>query len=205
MSPLKPFDRILEVIANTEHYAIGDFLVDFFRVTGRSERHGKMLAAFLRGTTTYGVGEVLEHLDTVAGRFENPGESVYSLTTPYPSLKSGHAALTSYAVQKVRHQLSVEQHKAVGVDNGLHVFGPHKKTDPLNLRISWDTYGATTFKDVEDLLRKHQPLTFDLIQNLVIPERHEPGKVYRYRPPNFVCEKQTSCIPSPTHDRLRHR
>jgi len=61
-----------------------------------------MLGAFLRGNTMYGVGEVLEQLDVVAGQFENPREHLYMLTTPYKSLKSGHTALTSYAAQKIR-------------------------------------------------------------------------------------------------------
>jgi len=48
------------MISRSYHYAIGDFLVDLFRATGRLERHGKMLASFLRGKTTCGVGEVLK-------------------------------------------------------------------------------------------------------------------------------------------------
>ena len=77
----------------------------------------------------------------------------------------------------------------MGTDGGLHVFGPRKKTEPVNLRLSWDTHGATTFEDVQAMLMKHQPLTFDYIQRLVIPERHDPMKGYRYRPPGFVCNK----------------
>jgi hypothetical protein len=146
-------------------YAVGDFLMDLFCVTGRSERHGKMLSAFLRGTTVYGVGEVLHQLDAVAGQFENSQEPLYALAPPYKSMRSGRATLTSYAAQKVRHQLSVEQQAAVDPNGGLHVFSPHKKTEPINLRLSWDTYGATTFEDVQAVLRRHQPLTFTLGTN----------------------------------------
>ena len=185
----EPFDQLLEVLATSKGYAIGDFLMDFFRVTGRSERHGKMLSAFLRGTTVYGVGEVLERLDTVAGQFKDPSEPPYELTTSYLSLKSGHAALTSYAAQKVRDKLLAEQLAAVQSDSGLHVFAPRKKTEPIKLRLSWNTYGAITFKEVQAVLIKHQPLTFNLIQRLAIPERHDPEKNYRYRPPDFVCQE----------------
>jgi len=189
MSHSEPFDQILEVLATVTHYAIGDFFMDFFRTAARSERHGKMLGAFLQGTTAYGVGEVLEQLDAVARRFKNPSEPLYTLTIPYRSLKSGHAALTSYAAQNVRHQLLVEQCAAVDPESGLHVFAPRKKAEPLKLCLSWDTYGATTFDDIQTLLKKHQPLTFNLIECLAIPERHDSEKGYRYRPPSFVCDK----------------
>ena len=192
MSHSEPFDQILEVLATATHYAIGDFLMDLFRATGRSERHGKMLGAFLRGTTSYGVGEVLERLDAVVGRFTNAAESPYSLTASYQSLKSGHAALTSYVAQKARDRLLVEQRAAVSPEGGLHVFAPRKKQEPLKLRLSWDTYGATTFEDTQAILRKHQPLTFNLVERLVIPERHDPEKVYRYRPPGFVRMKNSA-------------
>ena len=191
-----PFDQILEVLATAPHYAIGDFLMDFFRVTGRSERHGKMLGTLLRGSAMYGVGEILERLDVVAGQFKNPLEHLWTLATPYRSQKSGHAALTSYAAQKVRDRLSVEQRAAVDPDGGLHVFGPHKKTELINLRLSWDTYGATTFNDVQATLMKHQPLTFEYIRCLAIPERHNPAKGYRYRPPNFVRDKSIPYVSS---------
>ena len=184
---LDPLEQILEIVATTNHYAIGDFLVDLFRATGRSERHGKVLAPFLRGETTYGVGEVLKELDTVARQFVNHQEPQYTLEPSYESLKSGRAALTSFAAQKVRDRLLVEQAAAVDPNGGLHVFAPHKKTEPIKLRLSWDTYGTTTFDDIQAILTKHQPLTFDLIQLLALPENHDPEKEYRYQPPNYVC------------------
>ena len=185
----EPFDRILQVLAAADHYAIGDFLVDLFRVAGRSERHGKMLGAFLRGNTMYGVGEVLERLDVVAGQVETPREYLYMITTPYKSLKSSHAALTSYAAQKFRDRLSAEQYAAVDPDSGLHAFAPRKKTEPIKLHLSWDTYGATTFEGVQAILTKHQPptRTFHLIQHLANPEHYDLGTEYCYRPPSFVC------------------
>jgi hypothetical protein len=206
MSHTNPaFERILQVLAAANHYAVGDFLMDLFCVTGRSERHGKMLSAFLRGTTVYGVGEVLHQLDAVAGQFENSQEPLYALAPPYKSMKSGRATLTSYAAQKVRHQLSVEQQAAVDPNGGLHVFGPHKKTEPINLRLSWDTYGATTFEDVQAVLRRHQPLTFNYVEHLAIPERHDPTKGYRYRPPSFVRKTLILHVLLPTHGRSQHK
>jgi len=118
-----------------------------------------MLGAFLRGNTMHSVGEVLEQLDVVAGQFENPREHLYMLTTPYKSLKSGHAAFTSYVAQKICDRLSAEQYAAIDPDSGLHVFAPCKKAESIKLRLSWDTYGATTFEDVQAVLMKHQPLT----------------------------------------------
>ena len=55
MSHSEPFDNILEILATAPRYAIGDFLMDLFRLTKRTERHGKMLGVFLRGSTAYDV------------------------------------------------------------------------------------------------------------------------------------------------------
>jgi len=114
------FDQILNVLATADHYALGDFLMDLFRLTGRSERHGKMLGVFFRGNTTFGVGELLQRLDTIARQFETRQEHLYALTPSYESLKSGRAALTSYAAQKVRDRLLTEQHAAVAVQRVIH-------------------------------------------------------------------------------------
>ena len=83
--------------------------------------------------------------------------------------------------------LSAEQYAAIDPDSGLHVFAPRKKAESIKLCLSWDTYGATTFEDVQAVLTKHQPLTFHLIQHLANPEHHDPGKEYRYRHPSCVC------------------
>ena len=128
------------------------------------------------------------------GGSKTPKNLLYALTPPYESLKFGHPALTSYAAQKVRHQLSAEQRAAVDPEGGLHVFAPCKRTEPINMRLSWDTYGATTFEDVQAMLVKHQPLTFEYIQLLAIPERHNRQKEYRYRPSNFVRERSVPYV-----------
>lgn len=141
----KPFDRVLEALVAEDHYTIGQFLFEFFhptpagsRAAGRSERHGKILSAFLRGTGSYGVGEVLRRLDAAAGQFDDHREPLYVLDPPYDSLKSGRAALTSYAAQKVRDHLSVKQRAAVVPEDGLHVFAPRKQGEPINMPLSWD-------------------------------------------------------------------
>ena len=67
MSHSEPFDNILKILATVLHYAIGDFLMDLFHLTKRTEHHGRMLGVFLRGSTAYGVGEVLKRLDVVTG------------------------------------------------------------------------------------------------------------------------------------------
>ena len=201
-----PLEQILEIIATTNHYAIGDFLVDLFCETGRSEHHGKMLAPFLRGETTFGVGNLLKQLDAVSRQFVNHKEPEYTLVPSYKSLKSGRAATTSFAAQKVHDQLLVEQAAAADPNGGLHVFAPHKKTEPIKLRLNWDTYGATTFDDIQSILMKHQPLTFNLIRQLALPENHNPKKEYRYRPPNYVHSEPISHVPSDlTHGRLQRR
>ena len=50
MSHSELFDNILEILATAPHHAIGDFLMDLFRLTKRTECHRKILDVFLRGS-----------------------------------------------------------------------------------------------------------------------------------------------------------
>ena len=194
------FVEILETIAKTPQYAIGDFLMEFFdstprkgHATGRSVRHGTMLSKFIKGTTTFGVGEVLQQLHGAAEELcrTQDRELFYTPENPeYHAFKSGCAALTSYAAQTVRRRLVGEQKTATSPDAGLHVFKPRKPgEEDVKLRLSWDSYGATTLADVQAVLEDHQPLTFKYISLLACPERHDGEKdEFRYRPPNIVCK-----------------
>ena len=218
MTPSQTFDNILNIIATTPGYTIGDFLMEFFgppphpeRATGRSLRHGKMLGMFMRGTTTFGVGELLWGLHCAAWEFRpNPvDESLWMLdneTCPYRSLKSGYSALTSYAAQKVKDHLQEEQKAATNPHAGLHVFEPRKPgEEEIKLCLSWDTYGATTLADVQAVLEQHQPLTFGYILLLTQPEHHDDDDEFRYRPPNVVREILKSLLPLPTCARFRQK
>ena len=190
------FKEILEIIAKAPQYTIGDFLNELFgspphqgHAMGRLVRHGKMLAAFIKGTSTYRVGEVLQALHQAAEEFgQTEEEPLYMLTQPYKEMKSGSAALTSYAAQEVCHRLLEEQKVATNTYAGLHVFEPHKSGEEVKMRLSWDTYGATTLADVQAILEQHQRLTFDYISLLAHPGRHKQTDEFRYRPPNIVCD-----------------
>lgn len=115
---------------------------------------------------------------------------LWALDHPYHSLKSGYAALTSYAAQQVSCRLLEEQKAATGPHAGLHVFEPCKPgEEEIKLRFSWDTYGAITLADIQAVLEQNQPLTFHYILLLARPERHSKEKdEFRYRPPNIVRE-----------------
>ena len=198
MRPYSPaFEQIIGIIAETPQYTIGDFLMEFFgspprrgHATGRSLSHGKMLGMFIKGSTTFGVGEALRELHRAAGEFrQTEDQDLYVLTPLYHSLKSGYTALTSYAAQQVKHRLLEEQEAATDPHAGLHVFEPRKPgEEEIKLRLSWDTYGATTLADIQTILKQHQPLTFGYISILAHPKRHKEGDEFRYRPPNVVCD-----------------
>lgn len=192
------FTNILEIFGTTHHYTIGDFLLEFFDSPGRdrhpterSLRHGRMLATFIQGKSVVGVGDVLQELHHAAEEFcSGDQDLLWSLDCPYHSLKSGHAALTSYAAQKVGHRLQTEQKAATDPNAGLHVFKPRKPGEQdLRLRLTWDTFGAATLSDVQAVLEKHQPLTFAYILQLAHPDHHDERKdEFRYRPPGVVCK-----------------
>ena len=209
------FEQILEVIAQTRQYSIGDFLIEFFdslprhgRATGRTLNHGRMLSMFIKGNTTFGVGEVLQGLHRAAEEFckTQDEESLYTLARPYQSFKSGRVALTSYAAQQVGHRLLEEQEAATDPGAGLHVFKPHRPgEEETELRLSWDTYGATTLADVQTILEKHQPLMFEYISLLVYPKSHKEDDGFRYRPPNVVCDALMLWFSLPTRTRSRRK
>ena len=85
------FEEILEIITKAPQYTIGDFLNELFgspphqgHTTGRLVHHGKMLAAFIKGTSIYHVGEVLQALHQAAEEFgQTEEELLYMLTQPY--------------------------------------------------------------------------------------------------------------------------
>jgi len=80
--------------------------------TGRSLSHGHVLEAFIRGKTTFGVGELLHAFDCAAWEFRPTPEKespLWTLSPSYQSLKSGYSALTSYTAQKVKDCLEEEQ------------------------------------------------------------------------------------------------
>lgn len=200
MNTSQTFDDIIDIIATTPGYTIGDFLMEFFRspprskrATGRSLRHGQMLGKFMRGRTTFGVGELLQGVHCAAREFRPSPveESLWTLgneADSYKSLKSGYSALTSYAAQTVKGRLQEEQKAATNPSAGLHVFEPRKPgEEEIKLRLSWDTYGATTLADVQAVLEQHQPLTFNYILLLTQPKHHDDDE-FRYRPPSVVCE-----------------
>jgi hypothetical protein len=111
-----------------DHYTIADFLKE----RANQSRNGKITTsrkdarAFLSGSTFVGVGEVLQELDRVAREFRHTQEPPHTLTPPYESLKSGSAALTSYAAQKVRDRLLKEQKAATeALKDAMDMFCPH--------------------------------------------------------------------------------
>ena len=136
------------------------------------------------GKTTFGVGELLRALDCAAREFRPTlaDESLWTLgneTCPYQSLKSGYSALTSYAAQKVKDHLQEEQKAVTNSHAGLHVFEPRKPgEEEIKLRLSWDSYGATTLADVQAVLEHHQPLTFGYILLLTQPGHHDDDNIY---------------------------
>lgn len=204
------FEKIMNIFATTRQYTIADFLLELFgsptghhhnnqRATGRSLTHGKMLAKFMKGGTSTGVGEVLQELYCAAEEFRLGNESpLWTLANPYQSLKSGYAALTSFAAQNVRQRLHDEQHAATDPHAGLHVFEPRKPGQKeRKLRVAWDSFGEATLSDIQAVLERHQPLTFSYILHLACPGRHEEEDVFRYRPPNVVCQtcaQYNSCL-----------
>lgn len=151
--------------------------------------HGRMLGHFLRGRGFVGVGSVLQQIDDAAKEFYSRDHgSLWALDNEYKDLKPGLVALTSYAAQKVLQRLRDEQRAATDPHAGLHVFEPRKPgQEDTKLRISWDSYGATTLSDIQAVLQEHQPLTFSYIFQLAHPGHHnEEQATFRYRPPNVV-------------------
>ncbi|KAJ3553132.1 hypothetical protein NM688_g3779 [Phlebia brevispora] len=179
-------------------WTIGQFLLEYFRPTDEEGRpvtrdirgHNTAVTQFLNGQSTPGIRDIVrcwvdDPLGRAAGSDEE--EQLYSTEVPYHTLRHAEAVFTSLAAQLVKTKLAREMRVATDSKNGLHGTGVSKKG---RKEMRWDDIGPHTVDDVMKIIKRHQPLTFTIIKDLVTPEpwrRRDGVRVVRKtRPPELV-------------------
>ncbi|KAJ3535139.1 hypothetical protein NM688_g7020 [Phlebia brevispora] len=155
-------------------WSLGDFLYELFRPKDpkgnwiiRGRRHRRMIGRFLNGGTVARILTCwLEDPSGKPGSEAKEGKILYSLDVPYTELKNARNAITSCAAQLVRDEILREVRKAVQSESGLHGTGISAKG---RKEISWADIGPNTLRDVMEIIKECQPLTWQLVKELVTP------------------------------------
>ncbi|KAH9924246.1 hypothetical protein B0H21DRAFT_712469 [Amylocystis lapponica] len=165
--------------ANSDaHWKLGDFLFYAFQIHDDNLQavhwdhvHAAHTQHFLHGHTQYTPATIIDlwfcHPNGRDARTKET-EPMYSLTIPFTELKYIHPSLTAFAAQTVHRQLVCEADKAVRPKNGLHAswrMKPPLSQTPIEThhnkkKIEWTDIGSATVPRMEEIFRKHQPLTW---------------------------------------------
>jgi len=183
------FDAIRDV-----NWTLGEFLYHTFQTKDkdgqdmkRSHQHSKYATHFLQGQTAYTPGIILEcWYHSPDGRVHGgSGQevSMYATTPVYTKIKPARAALTAFAAQIVEKKLVQEARKAVQPQSGLHATSKKRGTQ----KVEWADVGASTVSHVEAVIKRHQPLTWRLL-NRIAGEKDVEGvpAVQKRRPTSMA-------------------
>lgn len=126
-----------------------------------------------------------------AGYRSTEYDLMYSIGTPFQGIRCARPALTAFAVQTVEKKLLREVRDVTKVSSGLHVWTPGRGGKPGSVRVEWDDLGINTMSEVQDILKRHQPLTWHYLMKIATPkERKKTGAtavaVRRSRPTELV-------------------
>ena len=173
-------------------WTIGHLLHHIFRIRSKDETFNQQrvqsVSKFLTGECIYGPGSILDawfrspYGAVEAGSKEE--ELMFNIDTPYVEIKSVHPAMSSFAAQLVRKQLSKEAEHAVRPGNGLNVFS---KTE--GGFHCWADMGTMTVSSVLDSIKEHQPLTWHCVTTIATAKARKRNGVIearRVRPIEYV-------------------
>jgi hypothetical protein len=153
------------------------------------EQMAAVMHHFFKGNGEHPPSEIISNwLKHPYGRLQRDSSLMYSTSVPYPSIKPVRPGLTSFAAQIVQNKLVQEAEKAIDVSNGLHVSISDSKTSAK--KLEWTDIGSATVEHTQDIIRKHQPLTWSILMKLASrPPRSQNGVtiVRQKRPPELVC------------------
>ncbi|KAI0363120.1 hypothetical protein BV20DRAFT_984001, partial [Pilatotrama ljubarskyi] len=187
-------------------WTIGELLYTAFRthdddgnIVKRDERHGTIVGMFLAGRTKRKPIQIVNYwLKDEAGRpkMSNAEYSLgYSPDVDWKEIKHARIAITAMAVQLTLQRMLREQKTAVKGENGLHGSATGTRG---HRQISWRDIGSHTVGHVQELLERHQPVTFRMVQALATPaeRKDENGKVMirKTRPPALVATEVISTL-----------
>ncbi|KAH7905521.1 hypothetical protein BJ138DRAFT_1130454 [Hygrophoropsis aurantiaca] len=164
---------IFKVLANLG-WTLSDMLYYMFRLQDnngqkihRSRQHAAYVSQYLKGRSCYGPGFLLDAWerspDGVLPENSTDHQLMFNTAIHFMDVKPVRAALTSYAAQTMKKRLVREAENAVKPSSGLHTHVAPSKSSPERVQLQWTDIGSTTMLSVADIIKKHQPLTWEYV------------------------------------------
>ncbi|KII90232.1 hypothetical protein PLICRDRAFT_108509 [Plicaturopsis crispa FD-325 SS-3] len=191
-------DKVLQVIAELEDFAVGDFLQLFFynRVPGvpdpRSKVHATMVTAFLEGRSNVKMGHVIDliykHPQSQPKRESPERLSAFSPSINPTTIYHARPSLSSWALQLVSNAASREIRMLSRND-------PQDPTDRTQLRastngrrktdvnvVTWDDLGKFSIPKLIERMSRRAPLSWALTEAMAAPRKKGVVVVRKHRP-----------------------
>lgn len=173
-----------------------------------SKTHAQSLRQFLQGDTTFTPAQLIDFM------FRHPygrlsvtvgdAGALFATSPDWREIAPVRQALTAFAAQTVQKQLIREADEAVKPEAGLHATVPKSlrggpESHGSGPKRSWSAIGSATFSNVQEIIQRCQPLTWQYALDIAATgsercaKRHESmaGAVTasrkKYRPSHVVC------------------
>jgi hypothetical protein len=117
---------------------------------------------------------------------------MYSTTTSFKDIKAVRPCLTLFEVQVVRREMIREAEHAVQPSSGLHASVTSKTA---SRKTEWVDIGATTVPFVTDILKKQQPVTWNIFTSIALRRpriQNGVAAIRQQRPVEAVSTSQTT-------------
>ncbi|KAF7800027.1 hypothetical protein EIP86_011270 [Pleurotus ostreatoroseus] len=201
---------------DTVSWTLADLLYFIFRIKDengqdvrRERSHATAVSHFLSGRTLHSFIEILDNIwKDPAGRPRPENEEydlAYSTLTPYTSIRYARPAISSFCVQTIKAKMLKERNRAVRTASGLHGSVPGARRGSQR-SISWKDIGSESISTVMGILKRYQPLTWDILFALVTPRtRRQNGQVVsrKRRPPDVTTYRTLKRLASQRAQELR--
>ncbi|KAJ3559455.1 hypothetical protein NM688_g327 [Phlebia brevispora] len=165
------------------------------KIIRRDRRHATTVSRFLQES---GVGKILKcWFEDPSGRPDSDSEEaqlMYTTDVPYLELTHARTIITSFAAQLVRDEMLREVRKVVKRESGLQGTGTSERG---RKEMSWADIGPNTLRDVMRIIQECQPLTWQLVKELITPPVRKKNGVLvvrKSRPPELTSTEIISTI-----------
>ncbi|KAI9066783.1 hypothetical protein FKP32DRAFT_1565201 [Trametes sanguinea] len=162
-------------------------------------RHGSVVGRFLSGLSTHKPIDIVSFWIKDPAGLPKAGHDeaalLYSPTVPYDTIKHARPALTSMCTQLCLKMMLSERKHAVKGSSGLHGSAPAKHG---HKQLCWADIGSGTVARAQEILERHQPLTFYVLTQLAKPAPYRNAEgllvVRKSRPPTLVATEILSSL-----------
>lgn len=167
---------ILEQMSDL-NLSLGEFLYEVFRVkdvaktpSSRDQRHESFVAKFLKGQSTYSLGDIvrliMQHRSAQASRGSNAWNDRFSFTKPSCDITMAEPYMTTFALELVGKRLLSEMRNVARGSSGLHGSSRGGKG---RAKLHWSDISPMTVETVAKVFREKAPLTSYIMLQLASP------------------------------------